>query len=278
MIPHWGILFSILQEIVEDFVFPASKIVLQSRKLTTGEFPTEQAMPVCSSPGAVNAAYDLLVALCTGCVPNLKSLAAMLIDMYYNGKNWYESGHEKTCLVPYANNKGADQPAHLRSLISIFVVRCLDSIVCFLVTWLICIWYVQVCFCELTDKLCPVWRSHWEVLCEESEHFKAWYYRFVTVVGWFCALATSCEKALFFLHIWCGYVDLHVKCSYMVCLCVCLRGAGELVGGGMLMQHFDVTLWLLGGFSLRTAFNLLAWWEMREIILNFCEIKIIIYN
>ena len=32
-------------------------------------------------------------------------------------------------LMPYANNKGADQPAHLRSLISTFVVRCLDSII-----------------------------------------------------------------------------------------------------------------------------------------------------
>ena len=29
----------------------------------------------------------------------------------------------------YANNKGADQPAHPRSLISVFVVRCLDSII-----------------------------------------------------------------------------------------------------------------------------------------------------
>ena len=29
--------------------------------------------------------------------------------------------------VPYANNKGADQPAHPRSLISAFVVRCLDT-------------------------------------------------------------------------------------------------------------------------------------------------------
>ena len=28
----------------------------------------------------------------------------------------------------YANNKGADQPAHARSLISAFVVRCLDSV------------------------------------------------------------------------------------------------------------------------------------------------------
>lgn len=71
---------------MEDFVFPASKIVLQSRKLN-GEFPTDQATPVCSSPATVIAAYDLLVALCTGCVPNLKSLAAMLIDMYYSGKD-----------------------------------------------------------------------------------------------------------------------------------------------------------------------------------------------
>ena len=31
--------------------------------------------------------------------------------------------------MPYANNKGADQPAHLHSLISAFVVRCLDGII-----------------------------------------------------------------------------------------------------------------------------------------------------
>ena len=37
-------------------------------------------------------------------------------------------GHAKTCLMPYANNKGADQPAHPRSQISTFVVRRLDSI------------------------------------------------------------------------------------------------------------------------------------------------------
>ena len=37
-------------------------------------------------------------------------------------------GHAKMCLMTYANNKGADQPGHPRSLISTFVVRCLDSI------------------------------------------------------------------------------------------------------------------------------------------------------
>ena len=41
-------------------------------------------------------------------------------------------GHAKTCLMPYANNKDADQPAHPRSLISTFVVCCLDSMLCIL--------------------------------------------------------------------------------------------------------------------------------------------------
>ena len=32
--------------------------------------------------------------------------------------------------VPYANNKGADQPAHPGSLISAFVIHCLESVIC----------------------------------------------------------------------------------------------------------------------------------------------------
>ena len=40
-----------------------------------------------------------------------------------------EPGHEKMCFMSYANNKGTDQPAHQRSLISAFVVRLLDSII-----------------------------------------------------------------------------------------------------------------------------------------------------
>ncbi|XP_052783474.1 probable ubiquitin carboxyl-terminal hydrolase FAF-X isoform X2 [Mya arenaria] len=74
---------NLIKELVEDFVFPASKVVVQCRK-SNGDFPTEQATPVCSAPLTTIAAYDLLVALCTGCVPNLRTLAALLIDMYYN--------------------------------------------------------------------------------------------------------------------------------------------------------------------------------------------------
>ena len=35
----------------------------------------------------------------------------------------------RKCALSYANNKGADQTAQMRSLISAFVVRCLDSII-----------------------------------------------------------------------------------------------------------------------------------------------------
>ena len=38
-------------------------------------------------------------------------------------------------VMPYANNKGADQPAHRRSLISTIDVRCLDSIISSFYIW-----------------------------------------------------------------------------------------------------------------------------------------------
>ena len=41
---------------------------------------------------------------------------------------------EKTCLREFAINTGADQPAHPRSLISAFVIRFLESIICKLAT------------------------------------------------------------------------------------------------------------------------------------------------
>ena len=41
---------------------------------------------------------------------------------------------EKICLLGFPNNKGADQPAHPRSLISAFVIRLLESIISRLAT------------------------------------------------------------------------------------------------------------------------------------------------
>ena len=42
----------------------------------------------------------------------------------------YGPRREKTCLRRFANNTGADQPAHPRSLISAFVVHFLESSIC----------------------------------------------------------------------------------------------------------------------------------------------------
>ena len=53
--------------------------------------------------------------MCFNCVPSIH---------FVN-----EPGHEKMCLMSYAKNKGTDQPAHPRSLISAFIVHCLDSII-----------------------------------------------------------------------------------------------------------------------------------------------------
>ena len=39
----------------------------------------------------------------------------------------YGPQHEKTCFQGFANNTGADQTAHSRSLISAFVIRILES-------------------------------------------------------------------------------------------------------------------------------------------------------
>ena len=40
----------------------------------------------------------------------------------------FEPRHVKTCLMTYANYKGADQPAHPRSLISTFLFAALSKI------------------------------------------------------------------------------------------------------------------------------------------------------
>ena len=55
---------------------------------------------------------------------NIRSVQVRYI--LFNNIN--EPRHEKNLFLSYTNNKGADQPAHPRSLISTFVVRCLDSI------------------------------------------------------------------------------------------------------------------------------------------------------
>ena len=63
----------------------------------------------------------------------------MSCGVLWNTSNWfikntYGPSREKTCLRGFVNNKGADQPAHPRSLVSAFVVRFLKNFICKLAT------------------------------------------------------------------------------------------------------------------------------------------------
>ena len=54
----------------------------------------------------------------------------------------YGPRREKTCLRRFANNKGADQPAHTRSLIIGFAIRLLESIISKLATSEVSLLYI----------------------------------------------------------------------------------------------------------------------------------------
>ena len=51
------------------------------------------------------------------------------VVFYYDATSIIWAASWQKLFLAYANDKGADQPAHPRSLISTFVVRCLDSII-----------------------------------------------------------------------------------------------------------------------------------------------------
>lgn len=73
----------LIRELIEDFIFPASKLMLQLTR--TGQMSSEPSVPVCSTPQTQAAAFELLIALCVGCVPNCRQLVTMLTDMFYSG-------------------------------------------------------------------------------------------------------------------------------------------------------------------------------------------------
>ena len=79
---------------------------------------SSNTLPICSS--------GLNFASSEKCLSNI-------CQQWHFDEKWctllYGPGHAKTCLKPYANNKGTDQPALMRSLMSTFVVHCLYSMI-----------------------------------------------------------------------------------------------------------------------------------------------------
>ena len=56
----------------------------------------------------------------------------ILVGVCFSWLSYSQSGprRKKTCLRRFANDTGADHPAHPRSLISAFGIRVLESIIC----------------------------------------------------------------------------------------------------------------------------------------------------
>ncbi|XP_044752373.1 probable ubiquitin carboxyl-terminal hydrolase FAF-X [Coccinella septempunctata] len=73
---------SLIRELLEDFLFPASKLMLQLIK--TGQLGEDPATPICETPQTQAAAFELLIALCSNCVPNYQQLVEMLTEMFYS--------------------------------------------------------------------------------------------------------------------------------------------------------------------------------------------------
>lgn len=75
----------LIKELVEDFVFPSSRLMLHLQK--TGQLSQDQAIPVCTTPGTLTMAFDFLVALCVECVHNMRLLVEMLSEMFYSERD-----------------------------------------------------------------------------------------------------------------------------------------------------------------------------------------------
>ncbi|XP_078379070.1 ubiquitin carboxyl-terminal hydrolase 9X-like isoform X2 [Oculina patagonica] len=76
---------NLIKDLVEDFIFPASKLIIEARS-GSDEVWNKRVTAICSTPPTLVAAFDLLVALCRGCVQNLRVLADILTNFYYNGE------------------------------------------------------------------------------------------------------------------------------------------------------------------------------------------------
>ncbi|XP_043240414.1 probable ubiquitin carboxyl-terminal hydrolase FAF-X isoform X2 [Amphibalanus amphitrite] len=75
---------TLVTDLLENFLLTNSVMLL--RLETTGELPDQLPTPICYSAATGVAAFDVLVALCTGCVQNLRLVVDTLIEMYYSDR------------------------------------------------------------------------------------------------------------------------------------------------------------------------------------------------
>ena len=75
---------NLLRILIDEYIFPASRAMVIHMK--TGQRPNlqlEEINPICSTANTLQAGFDALVALCTGCVENLRYVTETLSEMFY---------------------------------------------------------------------------------------------------------------------------------------------------------------------------------------------------
>jgi ubiquitin carboxyl-terminal hydrolase 9/24 len=93
----YGIDQSLIQQLIEQFLFPASTSLHQFRSLKQRRLSQqsnhnedielkEPPIPICQTPMTTSAAFDLLVILGTNCIDNLKLIDQYITDLFYSGK------------------------------------------------------------------------------------------------------------------------------------------------------------------------------------------------
>jgi len=94
----YGIDQLLIQQIIEQFLFPASTLIYQIRSIKQKRLSKqsndnedtielkEPSIPICQTPMTISAAFDLLVILGTNCIDNLKLIDKYITDLFYSGK------------------------------------------------------------------------------------------------------------------------------------------------------------------------------------------------
>lgn len=104
----YGIDQLLIQQIIEQFIFPASTLLYQFRTIKQKRLSNpsddnqdielkEPPVPICQTPMTISAAFDLLVTLGTNCIENLKLIDQYIADLFYSGNIYENKRFDDSC-------------------------------------------------------------------------------------------------------------------------------------------------------------------------------------
>ena len=79
----------LIKVLIDEYIFPASRAMVLQKNHQNKSLPIEEVNPICSTPATLAAAFEVLVVLCTGCVPNFQVVANTLNEMFYSEDSYH---------------------------------------------------------------------------------------------------------------------------------------------------------------------------------------------